>query len=45
MRKVALWAGLPAVAAAVGEGSTVVAAIHAWLARRRETGDARAAAE
>jgi thioredoxin reductase (NADPH) len=33
------------VAAAVGEGSTVVAAIHGWLARRRETGDARAAAE
>jgi thioredoxin reductase (NADPH) len=33
------------VAAAVGEGSTVVAAIHAWLARRREAEQARVAAE
>jgi thioredoxin reductase (NADPH) len=32
------------VAAAVGEGSTVVAAIHGWLARRREAGEARQAA-
>jgi len=28
----------------VGEGSTVVAAIHGWLARRREAGEARQAA-
>jgi thioredoxin reductase (NADPH) len=33
------------VAAAVGEGSTVVAAVHAWLARRREAEQARVAAE
>ncbi len=33
------------VAAAVGEGSTVVSAIHAWLARRRAAGDEKVAAE
>ncbi|HEU4550623.1 MAG TPA: FAD-dependent oxidoreductase [Rhizomicrobium sp.] len=32
------------VAAAVGEGSTVVAAIHGWLAGRREAGEAHQAA-
>ena len=33
------------VAAAVGEGSTVVSAIHQWLARERERLDQKAAAE
>jgi thioredoxin reductase (NADPH) len=33
------------VAAAVGEGSTVVSAIHAYLARQRVAGDQKAAAE
>lgn len=33
------------VAAAVGEGSTVVSAIHAWLARQRAAQDQKAAAE
>ena len=33
------------VAAAVGEGSTVVSAIHAWLARERERVEKKAAAE
>src|SRR5215469_8519059 len=33
------------VAAAVGEGSTVVSAIHAYLARRRATEEQKAAAE
>jgi len=33
------------VAAAVGEGSTVVSAIHAWLARQRAVPDQKAAAE
>jgi len=33
------------VAAAVGEGSTVVSAIHAWLARQRAVQDQKAAAE
>ncbi|MBN9587597.1 MAG: thioredoxin reductase [Alphaproteobacteria bacterium 64-11] len=33
------------VAAAVGEGSTVVAAIHGWLARQREIAESRQAAE
>ena len=33
------------VAAAVGEGSTVVSAIHAWLARQRAAQDHKAAAE
>ncbi|MEO8302332.1 MAG: NAD(P)/FAD-dependent oxidoreductase, partial [Rhizomicrobium sp.] len=33
------------VAAAVGEGSTVVSAIHAWLARQRVAQDQKAAAE
>ena len=33
------------VAAAVGEGSTVVSAIHAWLARQRAALDQKAAAE
>ena len=33
------------VAAAVGEGSTVVSAIHAWLASRRAAQDQQAAAE
>jgi len=33
------------VAAAVGEGSTVVSALHAWLAKERERLGAREAAE
>jgi thioredoxin reductase (NADPH) len=33
------------VAAAVGEGSTVVSAIHAWLARQRTVQEQKAAAE
>ena len=33
------------VAAAVGEGSTVVSAIHQWLARERERLDKKEAAE
>ena len=33
------------VAAAVGEGSTVVSAIHAWLARQRAAQDRKVAAE
>jgi len=33
------------VAAAVGEGSTVVSAIHAFLARQRAAQDQKAAAE
>jgi thioredoxin reductase (NADPH) len=33
------------VAAAVGEGSTVVSAIHQWLAKERERVDKKEAAE